>query len=84
MNNDIKRRVLKEANHIINTKDTIRQTADKFNVSKSTVHVDLSERLKDIDKRLMGEINDIFKSHDEVKHIRGGEVTKQKYKRGLK
>ena len=40
--------------------------------------------LKEIDKKLMGEINDIFKSHDEVKHIRGGEVTKQKYKRGLK
>ena len=50
MNKDIKRRVLSEANHIIKTQDTIRQTADRFNVSKSTVHTDLSERLKEISK----------------------------------
>ena len=74
MNKDIKRRVLSEANHIIKTQDTIRQTADRFNVSKSTVHTDLSERLKEIDN--------IFKTHDREKHIRGGEVTRQKYKRG--
>ena len=74
MNKDIKRRVLSEANHIIKTQDTIRQTADRFNVSKSTVHADLSERLKEIDN--------IFKTHDREKHIRGGEVTRQKYKRG--
>ena len=82
MNKDIKRRVLSEANHIIKTQDTIRQTADRFNVSKSTVHSDLSERLKEIDKNLGREIDNIFKTHDREKHIRGGEVTRQKYKRG--
>lgn len=82
MNKDIKRRVLNEANHIIKTQDTIRETAGKFNVSKSTVHTDLSERLQEIDKRLGAEINNIFKTHDKEKHIRGGEVTRQKYKRG--
>lgn len=82
MNKDIKTRVLNEANHIIKTQDTIRKTAGLFNVSKSTVHTDLSERLKEIDKRLGAEIDDIFKNHDREKHIRGGEVTRQKYKRG--
>lgn len=82
MNKDIKTRVLNEANHIIKTQDTIRKTADLFNVSKSTVHTDLSERLKEIDKKLGAEIDDIFKNHDKEKHIRGGEVTRQKYKRG--
>lgn len=82
MNKDIKKRVLNEANHIIKTQDTIRKTAGLFNVSKSTVHTDLSERLKEIDKRLGAEIDDIFKNHDREKHIRGGEVTRQKYKRG--
>ena len=82
MNKDIKRRVLSEANHIIKTQDTIRKTAGLFNVSKSTVHTDLSERLKEIDKKLGAEIDDIFKNHDKEKHIRGGEVTRQKYKRG--
>ncbi|MBS5862004.1 MAG: sporulation transcriptional regulator SpoIIID [Firmicutes bacterium] len=82
MNKDIKTRVLNEANHIIKTQDTIRKTAGLFNVSKSTVHTDLSERLKEIDKKLGAEIDDIFKNHDKEKHIRGGEVTRQKYKRG--
>ena len=78
MNKDIKKRVLSEASHILNTKETIRKTADRFNVSKSTVHTDLSERLSE---NLKKEIDDIFLYHDKVKHIRGGEVTKQKYKR---
>lgn len=82
MNKDIKTRVINEANHIIKTQDTIRKTAGLFNVSKSTVHTDLSERLKEIDKKLGAEIDDIFKNHDKEKHIRGGEVTRQKYKRG--
>ena len=82
MNKDIKARVLNEANHIIKTQDTIRKTAGLFNVSKSTVHTDLSERLKEIDKKLGAEIDDMFKNHDKEKHIRGGEVTRQKYKRG--
>ena len=82
MNKDIKTRVLNEANHIIKTQDTIRKTAGLFNISKSTVHTDLSERLKEIDKKLGAEIDDIFKNHDKEKHIRGGEVTRQKYKRG--
>lgn len=82
MNKDIRNRVLSEANHVLKTQDTIRKTADRFNVSKSTVHADLSERLKRIDKNLSNEISNIFKMHDEEKHIRGGEVTRQKYKRG--
>ena len=82
MKENIKNRVLKEANHILNTKDTIRETADKFNISKSTVHNDLSTRLKDIDKNLSKSIEEIFESHDRTKHIREGEVTKAKYKKG--
>ena len=82
MNEIIKKRVLNEANHILQTKDTIRSTAKVFDVSKSTVHTDLNQRLKEIDKTLANQINDIFKNHEETKHIRGGEATKEKYKRG--
>ena len=78
----IKKRVLDEANHILNTKDTIRKTADMFKISKSTVHNDLSKRLKDIDKNLSKSINEIFENHERTKHLRGGESTKAKYKRG--
>ena len=49
MNAYIIKRVISVANHIINTKDTIRETAKKFNISKSTVHKDLQERLSQLD-----------------------------------
>ena len=82
MNEFIKKRVLDEAKHIIKTKDTIRSTASIFDVSKSTVHNDLNTRLKKIDSNLSNEISKIFKDHEETKHIRGGEATKEKFKRG--
>ena len=82
MNEFIKKRVIAEAKHILATKDTIRKTADAFAVSKSTVHMDLGTRLAKIDQNMAQEINKIFKNHDETKHIRGGEATKIKYKRG--
>ena len=81
MNEIIKKRVLNEANHILQTKDTIRSTAKVFDVSKSTVHNDLSERLKKIDKNIAESINEIFQDHDRNKHIRGGQITKEKYKK---
>ena len=82
MNEIIKKRVLNEANHILQTKDTIRSTAKVFDVSKSTVHNDLSRRLKDIDENLSKSINEIFDNHERTKHLRGGESTKAKYKKG--
>lgn len=76
---DIKLRVINEANYIISTKKTIRQISKYFNVSKSTVHDDLSKRLKIIDKKLYKKVNDILNYHSLVKHIRGGASTKLKY-----
>ena len=76
---NISRRVIDEAEYIIKTNETIRQTAKIFNVSKSTVHKDLQERLIKIDKKLSEEIKEILKYHIEIRHIRGGESTKKKY-----
>ncbi len=72
-------RVLKEAEYILNTKDTIRETAKVFKVSKSTVHKDISERLKYIDYDKYQMIESIFKTHIENRHILGGQRTKIKY-----
>ena len=77
----ILRRVLEEAEHILNTKDTLRQTAKIFKVSKSTVHKDISERLKIIDYDKYLKIEDIFKYHLDNRHILGGESTRIKYQR---
>lgn len=75
----INERVLNEANHIINTEETVREIAKKFKVSKSTVHKDLHERLKKIDKDLYIKVDKILKYHIDIRHIRGGQSTKKKY-----
>ena len=80
MNSLIIKRVIEEANYMLNTKKTIREIAKIFNISKSTVHKDLHERLLDIDYKLYEEIDSILKYHIDVRHIRGGESTKKKYK----
>lgn len=72
-------RVLEEALYMLENKSTVREIADIYNVSKSTVHKDLQERLQEINVELHNEVDKIFKEHIEVRHIRGGESTKQKY-----
>lgn len=80
MNSMIVKRVIDEANYILDTKETIREIAKVFNVSKSTVHKDLHERLIDINYKLYEEVDSILKYHIDVRHIRGGQSTKKKYK----
>lgn len=79
MRNNIKKRIIEEADYIINTKDTIRGTAIHFNTSKSTIHKDIRERLIKIDKVKYNIITSIMDNHVEERHIRGGEATKRKY-----
>ena len=81
MNALIIKRVIEEANYMLKTKKTIREIANVFNVSKSTVHKDLHERLSYIDSKLFKQIDDILKYHINIRHIRGGESTKKKYKK---
>lgn len=79
---DIKARVLKEANYIIETNNTIREISKYLKVSKSTVHNDLSKRLKKIDLTLYNKVNQILDYHYSIKHLNGGEKTKLKYLKG--
>ncbi|MEG0266893.1 MAG: sporulation transcriptional regulator SpoIIID, partial [Bacilli bacterium] len=60
--------------------ETVREIALKFNVSKSTVHKDLVERLKKIDKKKYAKVKCIMDYHLKIRHIKGGEATKLKYK----
>mgnify|MGYP003305088517 CR=1 FL=1 len=73
-------RKIKKA-YIIDTKDTIRETAKKFNISKSTVHKDLQERLSQIDISKYHIVKDILNEHIETRHIKGGESTRQLFLR---
>lgn len=79
MNKEIIKRVEKEADYIIKTKETIRDIAKKFSISKSTVHKDMQERLKEIDFKKYKTIQSIFQEHIGIRHILGGQSTKIKY-----
>lgn len=75
------KRVIEVANHIIDTKATIRETAKKFNISKSTIHKDLQERLSQIDINKYNKVKEIMNEHIETRHIKGGESTRQLFLR---
>lgn len=75
----IKERTLQVAKHITETEDTIRKTAQIFGLSKSTVHNDLSKRLKKVDGKMYDDVQKILDKNFSEKHIRGGESTKHKY-----
>ncbi len=81
MNNRIYKRIIKEANYAINDNMTIRQIAKHMNISKSTVHKDLHERLCEINKKMYYTVDNIMKKHIKVRHINGGNATKKKYEK---
>lgn len=74
-------RVIKETNYILKNNKTVREVASEFNVSKSTVHKDLQERLPKINKDLYNRVQVLMQQHIDERHIRGGESTKNKYKK---
>lgn len=79
MYNDIEERVKKVATYIIETGSTVRQTAKIFNISKSTIHKDISQRLEEINPALAIEAKKVLEKNKEERHIRGGMATKLKY-----
>ena len=76
---DIKQRIIKEAEYSAKTNATVRETAQVFHFSKSTVHKDVSERLKTVDKDLYKKVKKVLEKNLSERHIRGGLATKRKY-----
>ena len=79
MQDYISERVIKEGQYIMQTKSTVRAAAEHFSISKSTVHKDVTERLKIIDKALFNAVRKILDKNLSERHIRGGIATKHKY-----
>ncbi|MCR5652806.1 MAG: sporulation transcriptional regulator SpoIIID [Ruminococcus sp.] len=65
--------------YIIESKATVRSAAKKFGISKSTVHKDVSQRLKSVNPVLYKEVREILDTNKNQRHIRGGIATKNKY-----
>ncbi len=75
----IEKRAIELGEYIVKHGATVRSAAEKFAISKSTVHFDVSKRLKRIDYGLYERVCEILKFNFEERHIRGGESTKRKY-----
>ena len=79
MKSYIEDRAADVARYIIKHKATVRQTAKKFGVSKSTVHKDITERVEKINPRLAADVRKVLEVNKSERHIRGGMATKAKY-----
>ena len=75
----IEERAVEVANFIISSNATVRETAKKFGISKSTVHKDVTERLVKINPILANEARKVLEVNKSERHIRGGLATKEKY-----
>ena len=76
---EIYERATRIANYIIERETTVREAAKVFDVSKSTVHKDITERLEIIKSPLKDDVRKVLDKNKDERHIRGGESTKQKY-----
>ena len=76
---DIDKRAILFADYIIRHRSTVRKTAKFFGISKSTVHKDVSVRLRHLDHDRYDKVREILNLNKAERHIRGGLATKQKY-----
>lgn len=76
---NIDERVKSVALAFLDTRQTIRQLANVFNVSKSTIHKDLRERLIKVEPSLQDEVSSLLEYHKTIRNIKGGESTKLKW-----
>ena len=66
---------------IVENRATVRAAAARFGVSKSTVHKDMTERLRGIDRLLYEKVRLVLEVNKAERHLRGGDATRRKYER---
>ncbi len=79
MNTCVEERAVVLGRFIVETGATVRVCAKKYGVSKSTVHKDVSDRLKRLDEDLYFKVKKVLEFNKSERHIRGGIATKNKY-----
>lgn len=77
---NIEQRACELATYIIDNKATVRMAAKQFGISKSTVHKDLTERLKLYNRPLYLQVKEVLDVNKAERHLRGGMATRRKYK----
>ena len=81
MNNHREERAVAVANFIVSSNSTVRETARRFGISKSTVHKDITDRVEKIDPELARSVRKVLEVNKAERHIRGGLATREKYLR---
>ena len=76
-------RAIELGEYIVENNTTVRATARKFGISKSTVHSDVSSRLRKASPSLYIEVRKVLENNKAERHIRGGQATKEKYKKNV-
>ena len=76
----VEERAVELGEYILENNTTVRAAAKKFHVSKSTVHKDVSDRLKTVNPWLYGQVRQVLDVNKAQRHIRGGMATREKYK----
>lgn len=79
MKNQAEGRAVMLGRYIIENRATVRSAAKQFGISKSTVHKDVSERLKCEAPELYAQVKEVLEINKQERHIRGGLATKRKY-----
>lgn len=79
MADTIEERACQLAVYLIETGATVRNAAEKFGISKSTVHKDLSQRLPQYNALLYRQVRHVLDTNKAQRHIRGGIATQKKY-----
>lgn len=80
MKGAVEERAIELGEYILENKATVRAAARRFHISKSTVHKDVSERLRTVNPQLYGEVRHVLEINKAQRHIRGGMATRRKYK----
>ncbi len=76
----VEERAVELGEYIVEHKATVRAAAKEFGISKSTVHMDVSDRLKNVDPALFAQVRSILDINKAQRHIRGGLATREKYR----
>ena len=79
MKSGIDARIYDLANYIVDNNSTVRAAAQRFGISKSTVHKDVTQRLYEIDRSMYGRVQLVLARNKAERHLRGGLATKRKY-----
>lgn len=77
--NTVEQRAVMLGEYIMEHQATVRDAAKRYGISKSTVHKDVTERLRGSNPALYAAVREVLEKNKSERHIRGGEATREKY-----